>query len=80
LVQGAKRSAGKIIEACGLKNVSSGGLTVADAHANFLINNGKANFKDLLRLEQEIKTSVAARTGITLEREVIYVTPRGKKY
>ena len=75
-----KRSAGKIIEACGLKDLTIGGLTVAQAHANFVINHGQATFQDLLRLESEIKAAVAARTGIDLEREVIYVSADGKKY
>jgi UDP-N-acetylmuramate dehydrogenase len=80
LVQGAKRPAGKIIAACGLQDLAAGGLTVADAHANFLINDGSATFKALQRLEKKIKTSVKTRTGIGLEREVIYVSGRGKKY
>jgi UDP-N-acetylmuramate dehydrogenase len=80
LVGGAKRPAGKIIEGCGLKDLVVGGLTVADAHANFLVNNGSATFKELQCLEKKIKTSVKKRTGISLEREVIYVSARGKKY
>ncbi len=80
LIRGAKQSAGKIIETCGLKDLAVGGLTVADAHANFLINDGGATFKELQRLENKIKTAVKTRTGISLEREVIYVSARGKKY
>jgi len=75
-----KRSAGKIIEECGLKNLSVGGLSVAAEHGNFLLNRGNASFDDLQRLESEIKAAVAARTGIELEREVIYVAADGKKY
>ena len=80
LVQGAKHSAGKIIRDCGLQDLAVGGLTVAGVHANFLINDGRATFKELQALEQKIKTSVKTRTGIDLEREVIYVSARGKKY
>jgi UDP-N-acetylmuramate dehydrogenase len=80
LLRGVKSSAGKIIEECGLKNMTIGGLSVAAEHGNFLLNHGHASFEDLLRLESEIKATVAARTGIVLEREVIYVSPAGKKY
>jgi UDP-N-acetylmuramate dehydrogenase len=80
LLAGGKRSAGKIIEECGLKNATVGGLAVAAEHGNFLLNRDNASFADLLRLESEIKTVVAARTGIDLEREVIYVSAAGKKY
>jgi UDP-N-acetylmuramate dehydrogenase len=80
LLAEGKRSAGKIIEECGLKNMTVGGLSVAAEHGNFLLNRGSASFEDLLRLESEIKTAVAARTGVELEREVIYVSPDGEKY
>ncbi|MBN2400072.1 MAG: UDP-N-acetylmuramate dehydrogenase [Candidatus Aminicenantes bacterium] len=80
LIRGAKQSAGQIIETCGLKGLAVGGMSVADTHANFLIHSGGATFKELERLEQKIKTAVKARTGISLEREVIYVSARGEKY
>ena len=80
LLQGVKSSAGKIIEACGLKNMTVGGLSVADEHGNFLLNRGNATFQDLQRLEKEIRAAVAERTGILLEREVIYVAADGSKY
>jgi UDP-N-acetylenolpyruvoylglucosamine reductase len=55
-------------------------LAVAREHANFLLNRGQGTFADLRRLEEKIREAVAARTGIVLEREVIYVSPDGKKY
>ena len=80
LLTGGKRSAGKIIEECGLKNLSIGGMAVAAEHGNFLLNRGNASFADLQHLESKIRTTVQARTGIELEREVVYVTAAGKKY
>ncbi len=80
LVRGAKQSAGKIIRDCGLQELAVGGLTVARAHANFLINDGRATFAELKKIEKNIRTAVKTRAGITLEREVIYVSARGKKY
>lgn len=80
LVNGAKQSAGRILEECGLKETALGPLFLAREHANFVINRGGATFAELQRLEEEIRAAVAARTGIELEREVIYVSPDGKKY
>jgi UDP-N-acetylmuramate dehydrogenase len=79
-VGGAKMPAGKIIEESGLKNATQGALAVAAEHANFLLNRGGGTFADLRQLEERIRAAVAARTGIVLEREVIYVTPDGRKY
>jgi UDP-N-acetylmuramate dehydrogenase len=80
LVRGVKSSAGKIIEECGLKKMAVGSLTVAEEHGNFLLNRGQGTFADLQRLEEKIKKSVAERTGIVLEREVIFISPDGRKY
>jgi UDP-N-acetylmuramate dehydrogenase len=80
LRQGVKTSAGKIIEECGLKKAAAGGLAVAEEHGNFLLNRGQGTFSDLRRLEETIRETVAARAGIVLEREVIYVSPEGEKY
>jgi UDP-N-acetylenolpyruvoylglucosamine reductase len=80
MFEGAKRSAGKIIEECGLRDLAVGGLTIAGAHANFMINDGNATFKELQRLEKKIQTAVKTSTGIDLAREVIYVSAAGKKY
>jgi len=75
-----KASAGRMIEECGLKGAASGALAVAEEHANFLVNRGGGSFADLQRLEERIRSAVAARCGVVLEREVIYVTLDGKKY
>jgi len=80
LAGGVKTSAGKLIESCGLKNTVLGDLAVAAEHANFLLNRGQGTFADLQRLEEKIRTAVAARCGIVLEREVIYVSEDGIKY
>ena len=80
LAGGVKTSAGKLIESCGLKNAVLGDLAVAAEHANFLLNRGQGTFADLQRMEEKIRTAVAARSGIVLEREVIYVSEEGIKY
>jgi UDP-N-acetylmuramate dehydrogenase len=80
LLDGVKTSAGKVIEASGLKGAACGDLVVAGEHANFFLNRGRGTFADLQRLEERVRATVAARTGIVLEREVIYVSPDGEKY
>lgn len=80
LVNGMKAPAGRILEECGLKGKTLGPLAVAREHANFVVNHGGASFAQLRQMEEEIRAAVAARTGIELEREVIYVSPDGKKY
>lgn len=80
LVNGVKASAGRILEECGLKGKTLGPLAVAREHANFVVNRGGASFAQLRQLEEEIRAAVAARTGIVLEREVVYVAADGKKY
>jgi UDP-N-acetylmuramate dehydrogenase len=79
IIEGQKTSAGKLIEQTGFKGKIYETLRVAKAHANFIINKGTATFSDIQALEQEIVKSVASQQGITLEREVIYITPNGQK-
>jgi UDP-N-acetylmuramate dehydrogenase len=80
LVGGAKLSAGRILRDCGLQDLALGGLSLARAHANFLVNDGRATFAALKKMETKIRTAVKSHAGIALEREVIYVSARGKKY
>ena len=65
--------AGFLSEACGLKGLRVGGAEVSEKHANFLINAGDATASDLRTLAEEVKSVVAARFGVTLEEEVLYV-------
>ena len=62
--------AGKLIEDCGLKGARIGGAAVSDKHAGFIINLGCATADDVLRLEENVRTEVLSRFGVTLEREV----------
>lgn len=66
----AADSAGRLIDACGLKGKRSGGAQVSLKHANFIINNGKAKAKDVLRLMALIKKQVKRKFNINLEPEI----------
>jgi UDP-N-acetylmuramate dehydrogenase len=65
----AGRSAGQLIEACGLKGLSRGDAQVSPLHANFIVNRGHATASDVLALIDELRARVAERTGLVLEGE-----------
>jgi UDP-N-acetylmuramate dehydrogenase len=77
---GTKVPAGRLIEECGLKGVRCGDAEVSSAHANFLVNRGHSTFADLESLAGTVTGLVRQRTGIGLEREVIFVARDGNKY
>ncbi len=65
-----KDSAGRLIEAVGLKGYSVGGASWSHIHANFLVNNGNATFSDAITLVKEAKRKVLEKFNIELESEV----------
>jgi UDP-N-acetylmuramate dehydrogenase len=80
IIKGKKISAGKLIEHAGFKGTSYDTLQVSPLHANFVINKGNAGFDHIKQLEADIAGKVFQEKGIKLEREVIYISPEGKKY
>jgi len=62
--------AGRLIDSLGLKGKSIGQAAVSEAHANFIVNNGKANAKDILALIESIQKTAKTKHGIDLETEV----------
>ncbi len=62
--------AAKLIESCGLKGYRVGGAHVSEKHANFILNDEKASAADIEQLINFVQTSVEAKTGIALQREV----------
>jgi len=63
-------SAGRIIDACGLKGLRSGGATVSDKHANFIQAEAGARAADVRDLVLMVQERVEAATGIRLEPEL----------
>jgi len=61
---------GKIIEKLGLKGTRIGDAMISEKHAGFIVNIGKAKFKDVLRLITLIKNKVYQETDIILEIEI----------
>ena len=63
-------SAGRLIDACGLKGARRGNAVVSYTHANFILNDGNATASDVLALIRLIKAKVKKRFGIRLEPEI----------
>ncbi len=68
------KSAGYLIDQCGLKGYSAGDFYVSEKHANFIINRGNGKSEDLLRLVKLIKEKVKTKFGVRLEEEVIMIS------
>jgi len=64
------KSAGALIDGCGLKSFSYGGARVSPIHANFIENFNNASSEDIVVLSRIIKSKVKERYGIGLEYEV----------
>jgi UDP-N-acetylmuramate dehydrogenase len=63
-------SAGKELEAAGVKGLRIGDAAVSEKHANFIVNRGAATLRDVRELVARMRRAVHDRTGILLEREV----------
>jgi len=64
------KSAGELIEKCGLKGKKIGGAEISEKHANFIINTGGASSKDVINLISLVKKEVKNKFGIELEEEI----------
>ncbi|MBC8328667.1 MAG: UDP-N-acetylmuramate dehydrogenase [Planctomycetes bacterium] len=64
-------SAGRLIDAAGLKGAREGGVLVSERHANFLVNLGGARAADVVALLERIEATVRQRFGVELERELV---------
>ncbi|HEV2014315.1 MAG TPA: UDP-N-acetylmuramate dehydrogenase [Candidatus Dormibacteraeota bacterium] len=63
-------SAGRLIDACGLKGLRIGAAQNSPKHANFIVNLGGASADDVLALMAEMRDRVRERFGIELEPEI----------
>jgi UDP-N-acetylmuramate dehydrogenase len=60
----------ELVAGCGWRGRGIGGAKVAERHANFIINTGRAMAADIEALIEAIRTDVRRETGIALEPEV----------
>jgi UDP-N-acetylmuramate dehydrogenase len=63
-------SAGRLVEAAGLKGTSVGDAQVSTKHANFIVNQGHASAADVLSLIKKVRARIARKMGIKLELEL----------
>jgi UDP-N-acetylmuramate dehydrogenase len=63
-------SAGRLIEACGLKGLRVGSAVVSEKHANFFQADPGGSADDVRRLIARVQAEVAAATGVRLQPEV----------
>jgi len=63
-------SAGRLIEAAGLKGLRVGGAVVSDKHANFFQAEAGATARDVLDLVAEVQRRVAKTSGVELVPEL----------
>jgi UDP-N-acetylmuramate dehydrogenase len=63
-------SAGRLIEAAGLKGLRVGGVVVSEKHANFFQAEPGATARDVRELVAEVRRRVADATGVRLEPEL----------
>ncbi len=62
-------SAGRLIEATGLKGLRIGDAEVSTKHANFIVNRGAATAEHVLMLVRKVRERVARKFGVRLKLE-----------
>ena len=63
-------SAGRLVQAAGLKGLREGEAVISELHGNFIVNEGKATAADVARLIERARIEVKRRFNIDLEPEV----------
>lgn len=63
-------SAGRLVDAAGLKGARVGGAEISPVHANFIVNRGGATAADVRALIERAERAVAERFGVQLAREL----------
>lgn len=66
-------SAGRLIEAAGLKGRRVGGAAISEVHANFIVNEGGATARDVLELMHLARDIVKDTHGVELTAEIRFL-------
>jgi len=66
-------SAGRLVQAAGLKGLREGPAVVSTLHGNFIVNEGGATAADVRKLIERVQAEVERRFGAQLETEVEFV-------
>ncbi len=70
---GIPPSAGALVDRAGLKGHRVGGAMISTAHANFIVNDGRASAADVHALIETARAEVRARFGVELRNEVVTI-------
>jgi UDP-N-acetylenolpyruvoylglucosamine reductase len=68
-------TAGRMLEACGLRGYRIGGAQISPKHANFIENAGEASSSDAIALIAEARRRALEQFGVRLEPEVQLLGP-----
>ena len=68
-------SAGRMLEACGLKGHRIGGAQISPRHANFIENASEARSADAIALMAEARRRASEQCGVELQHEVEFLGP-----
>jgi UDP-N-acetylmuramate dehydrogenase len=66
-------SAGRLVDALGLKGYRVGGAVVSAKHANFIVNDARGTAADVRRVAEHVRSEVLARHGVELAFEIEFV-------
>lgn len=72
-------SAGRLLDAVGVKGLKVGGMKVWENHANFIVNDGEATSLDALQLMFEMYKRVKEKFNIELKPEIIFLGENNEK-
>ena len=67
----AERSAGELIDMCGLKGLAVNDAQISHKHAGFIVNNGNAAASDVVSLMSIARCEVKNKFGLVLEPEIV---------
>jgi UDP-N-acetylenolpyruvoylglucosamine reductase len=70
---GHEITAGRMLDACGLKGHKIGGAQISPRHANFIENAGEARSSDAIALMAEARRRAKEQFGVELEHEVEFL-------
>jgi UDP-N-acetylmuramate dehydrogenase len=65
-------SAGGLIDRLGMKGLRSGGATVSEKHANFIVNDRAGSASDVRRLGELVRERVRSESGVQLVFEIVF--------
>lgn len=71
--------AGRLLEACGCKNLRCGGAHVSERHANVIVSSRGATASDILVLARQMRARVREMFDIELEPEIRFIDEHGRR-